>query len=237
MCWQTRMYERIATVLGDRGSVRLHGSTAEPGSLDGWSDLDLRLTLSEPVPVPLITGGGRVWAYDDVITTDRQICRLVLDDGRRLDLSVDGPGRITGLPPDGTGIGTGTGTGKNGQPDTVADNDIRFLAAMAVTKLGRGDRLIGGHLTYELLRHCLVQAMRLRDRDEGTTVHRSGTARDTAAEAVREIATAPLTVTPRPGPVERAVRLYATWRADLDDGYRADWTGLDALIERGLAGR
>ncbi len=225
MCWQLETAARIRDQLADLGlvdpaTVQVYGSAADPASLDGWSDLDLRLRLDRSVQISGVVPDAAVWACQHVTTDDHQVCRVVLRDGRRLDLSVSGAGRLLGLPP--------------GSDADGSDNDIRFLAALAAGKLGRGDRLIGAHLTYEILRHCLVQAMLLRDRDEATTVHRTGTDRDAAADEVRAIAAATLTVTPRPGPVERAVRLYGSWRAELDPDHRPDWSGLDALIVRGL---
>jgi hypothetical protein len=35
--------------------------------------------------------------------------------------------------------------------------------------------------------------------------------------------------------VERTVELYGRWRRELEPGYSPDWSGLDALLNRGLA--
>jgi hypothetical protein len=196
-------------------NVAVYGSATDPAELDGWSDLDLRLDLPHDVPVAGLLGGAKLWAYENVEHDHTQTCRTVLTDGRRLDLSVVGSGRVVGLTP-------------------AADNEVRFIAAMAVTKLGRGDRLIGVHLTLDLLRRCLLEAMLLRDRDTGTTVHRHGSDRDHQAERVREIAGMSSQVEPRPNIVEQACDLYGTWRAEREPGYRPDWTGLSAVISRGL---
>jgi hypothetical protein len=195
--------------------IGVHGSATNPAELDGWSDLDLRLDLPHDVTVASLLGGANLWAYENVEHDQTQTCRTVLTDGRRLDLSVVGGGRVVGFTP-------------------AADNEIRFIAAMAVTKLGRGDRLIGMHLTLELLRRCLLEAMLLRDRDTGTTVHRHGSERDQQAERVGEIAGMASQVQPRPNIVEQACELYGTWRAEREAGYRPDWTGLSAVISRGL---
>jgi hypothetical protein len=80
---------------------------------------------------------------------------------------------------------------------------VRFLAALAVSKLGGHDRLIGMHLVLELLQAYLVQAILLRDRDEGTCVHRAGTPSDRLAGEVAQIAQQPLDVAARPNVVER----------------------------------
>jgi hypothetical protein len=137
-------------------------------------------------------------------------------DGRRVDLVVDG-GRIH-------------------VPGLAADNEIRMLAALAVTKLGRDDRLIGLHLTLELMRLSLVQAMLIRDRACGTGVHRTGSDVDALAEEILAVARGPLDVRQRPNAVEQIVRLYGCWRRQLWPGYVPDWSGLDALIDQGLRG-
>ena len=111
---------------------------------------------------------------------------------------------------------------------------MRFLAALAATKFGRHDRLIGTHLLLELLQACLVQAMLLRDRDEGTHIHRTGSARDILAADVARIARLPLDPRIRPNVVERTAELYGQWRSELEPGYQPDWSGLTAVITRGL---
>jgi hypothetical protein len=214
MGWQRTEFERIAATLPD-AAVRPHGSVVHPDATDGWSDLDLQLATDGPIPADVIAAGAGLWAYEDVRTPTRETCRMVLRDGRRIDLSLSGSGRIDGLHP-------------------APDNDFRFIAAMAATKIGRGDLLIGGHLTLELIRSCLVVAMQLRDRDLGTAIHRTGSDRDRYAARAMKLATVPLTATPRPNVVEQAARLYSDWRLELDPAYRSDWSPLDSLIERGI---
>jgi hypothetical protein len=214
MDWQSAHFEQVVAALPD-AAVELHGSATRVEQLDGWSDLDLRLTTDGGVPLESLTVGSGLWAYEDVRTPTAEICRTVLADGRRVDVSINGAGRIIGL-------------------ESTQDNEIRFLASMAATKLGRGDRLIGGHLALDLIRSCLVIAMQLRDRDCGTTVHRHGSDRDRYAEQAMRLASLPLAITPRPNVVERTTELYAAWRAELDPEYQPDWSGLSALIDRGL---
>lgn len=107
----------------------------------------------------------------------------------------------------------------------------RWLAA---AELGWGHRLIGLHLVLELQRACLVQAMLLRDRTEGTRCHRSGTARDDLADEVAG-AQLSLDVSSRPNIVEQTVERYGRWRGELEADYRPDWWGLCRLIDLGLA--
>ena len=213
--WQQQTAQEIASRLPTDASLKIVGSVGSPSLVDGWSDLDLHLRLPYAVRLVDLLGRARLWAAEVNDAPGGQVVRAVLTDGRRLDVLVE--------------------TGQVLLPDLVRDNDLRFLAALAVTKLGRGDRLIGTHLVLEILQACLVQAMLLRDRDEGTTVHRVGGARDSLAMAVGRILQLPLSVTPRPNIVERAVEMYGQWRGELEAGYQADWQGVNALLVRGLS--
>jgi hypothetical protein len=109
-----------------------------------------------------------------------------------------------------------------------------MIAALAAAKLGRGELLISLHLTLELMRACLVQAMLLRDRDVGTTIHRFGSERDATADRIIELLRPPLGATPRPNIIERVVHLYGRLRSELDPLYKPDWSGLESLLDRGL---
>lgn len=213
--WQERTRQELNSRLPAGASSKVVGSAEHPSLLDGWSDLDLHLRLPGPVLLVDLLGPSQLWAAEVSVAPDGQVVRAVLSDGRRLDLLVE--------------------TGRLVLPDLAPDNDVRFLAALAATKLGRGDRLIGTHLVLELLQACLVQAMVLRDRDEGTTVHRTGGRRDRLAAEVARLAQLPLAVEPRPNVVERVVELYGQWRGELERDYAADWGALDALVRRGLA--
>lgn len=114
------------------------------------------------------------------------------------------------------------------EPADPVVNEVRFVAAQAVVKYARGDRLIGSHLTLELAQLCLVQAMLLRDRDEGTTSHRFGTVRDDLAAQVWAVL--------RHGDrldtstVRTVLELFDRLHAELDDTYVPDWSGLESVI-------
>ena len=49
-----------------------------------------------------------------------------------------------------------------------------FKATVAIGKTARNDLLIAAHLALDLARDCLVLQMMRRDREKGTTVHRTG---------------------------------------------------------------
>lgn len=216
--WQSDLVDHLRRALAPAGRVEPYGSYLDPDSLDGWSDLDVAVELSDAIPFDGL-GVGQPWAWQDTssIEDDHQTLRTVLADGRRLDLSVRGA-MITA-------------------PDPGPDNPIRFEAALAATRFGRGDRLIGLHLTLGILRECLVIAMLLRDRQLGSDRHRFGSDLDRrAAEVARIAALAEKSEDfgARPTVVERACHLYGDWRSELHPDYRADWSGLAAVIDRGL---
>lgn len=216
MPWQTDLARALIMKVPAAARSEPAGSVLQQEQLDGWSDLDLHVDLPRSAePVDLLAG-LEIWSVTVEAATDRQVLRAVIIDGRRVDLVITG-GRVS-------------------LPEPAADNDVRALAAQAAAKLGRGDRLIGLHLTLDLARHCLVEAMRLRDRDRGTRIHRYGSARDALADEIAGLGLDNLAITPRPNVVERTVDLYARWRTELDPDYRPDWSGLRAVIDRGLAG-
>jgi hypothetical protein len=213
--WQLDLRDELVGRLPASATHWTTGSVLVRDQLDQWSDLDLHVDLGGLVePIDLFAGLD-VWAASEDMAAGPQVLRLVLRDGRRVDLIVEGGGVQT--------------------PAQAADNDIRMIAALAAAKLGRGDLLIGLHLTLDLMRSCLVQAMLLRDRDLGTRIHRFGSVRDTMADEVAELVSGPVHVSPRPNIVERTVELYGRWRRELDPVYVPDWSGLDALLSRGLA--
>lgn len=213
--WQAELFDELALRLTGIGQVEMVGSAADPAVItDGWSDLDVMITLTRPGQVDLLAGFD-AWAVSDVRSTESQVLRIVLRDGRRLDMVVDGG--VVAVPP------------------LASDNDIRFVAAVAAAKMGRGDHLIGLHLTLELMRSCLVLAMRLRDGDAGTTVHRFGSERDALADDVSALLRRRVAVLPRPNIVERTVELYGRWRRQLDPCYEPDWSGLGSVLDRGLS--
>lgn len=213
--WQVQLERELVGRLPKEASVHATGSASEPDQLDGWSDLDLHIDLGGSLEVVDVLAGLAVWAASAVEDAGRQVLRVVLVDGRRIDLAVKG-GRVV-------------------VPVCASDNKFRMVAALAASKLGRGDHLIGLHLTLELMRSCLVQAMVLRDRAVGTTVHRFGSAEDVMAEEVIAMLGSRVAVGPRPNAVERAAELYGRWRRQLEPDYTPDWSGLRALLDRGLS--
>lgn len=208
MTWQIDLLERIREQVPNGSTVVPYGSVTEPDLLDRWSDLDVELQLTEDVAAQDLLG-GTPWAWQDHQQVGAQHLRLVLADGRRVDLAVRG--RRIGL------------------PTPPSDNGVRFDAALAAARFGRGNDLIGTHLVLGIVRAALVDVMVAVDRDEGTVHHRSGSSRDARAAAAQELLTGSL----GPELALRAAEFAERCRAEVDPDHRGDWTGLRALLASG----
>lgn len=214
--WQQDLLDEIRSALPPGSTVTPYGSAAAgPDGVDGWSDLDVRIALagSDGVDATSLVG-VRPWAWQESDDGRVQQLRLVLVDGRRVDVAVEG-GRVR-------------------LPEPPVDNAMRFDAALAAVRLGRGNALIGTHLVLGVLREALVQVMHLVDDAEGTDHHWHGSDLDARAAEV-----AGLLGTTRdqssPDIARAAYGLYGRWRTELDPTYSPDPSGLDAVIARGTA--
>jgi hypothetical protein len=214
--WPLELLDAVtksASRVADVAQLRILGSARQPELMDRWSDVDVGLVLS---------GAG----------DGRSTCRVVLDDGRRLDLIVgaaDQFDRVGGRRAysDGRPHADATATLTVTDPPDASVNGARFVAALAVVKYGRGDLLIGSHLPLELAQLRLVQAMLLRDRDEETTSHRFGTHRDDLAA---ETWSAPQCGNEAGAVrIQRLVEQFDQLHSELDNRYVPDWSGLVSL--------
>lgn len=210
--WQGRLVDDLRRTLGD-DAVRPYGSFAD-GGLDGWSDLDVELRLSGDTDAETLFGAP-LWAWQDHRTAQQdtpvQTVRAVLADGRRVDATVRGAALVL--------------------PEAPADLAIRFDAALALTRIGRGADLIGLHLVLGVLRETLVLGMLLADRDTGSDHHRSATEHDTLAARVADVAGGPVDL----ALVTAACALHGSTRTLLDPDHRPDWSGLAAVTRLAVA--
>lgn len=210
--WQGRLLEALRLLPGLEAEP--YGSVAEDAELDGWSDLDVRLHPDGSGSAENVFG-ARLWAWQESLDGAGQHLRFVFSDGRRVDAVVTGGHRLA-------------------LPEPPDDNEIRFQAALAASRIGRGSELIGLHLVLGILREALVQVMLIADRDLGSNHHRLRTEHDARAAEAAAIAGAPL----RPESALEAYELYGRWRQELEPGYRADGSGLREVLDRGRgAGR
>ncbi|TCK65897.1 hypothetical protein [Curtobacterium sp. PhB136] len=204
--WRHETLAQLRTAL-PTGAVEPYGSVAGADALDPWSDLDVRVVTHEPLDVERLLGAP-LWAWQGSSTESGQQLRLVTRDGRRVDLTVDGPSVLLPEPP--------------------SDVDVRFDAALAATRLGRGNLLIGLHLVLGIGREALVQSMVRADLAAGTVHHRLPTPYDARAADVAALTAGALD----PTVALRAYELYGRWRAEVDPGYRPDPAGLVAVLRR-----
>jgi len=211
MGWQTDLLERIRAQVPGGSTVEPYGSVTEPGTLDGWSDVDVTLTLTADVDAEALLD-GTPWAWHEHETETTQTLRLVLVDGRRVDLTVQGE-RIR-------------------LPTAPEDNSVRFDAALAAVRFGRGNDLIGMHLVLGIVRTALVDVMVAIDRATGTDHHRSGSPLDARAAEAQALLAGPL----GPDLALRAAEFAGRCRTEIDPGHRADWSGLRAVIALGAGG-
>lgn len=211
MTWQTDLLERIRTRVPGGSTVEPYGSVTEPGTLDGWSDVDVALTLTAGIDAERLLG-GTPWAWQEHDTEATQTVRLVLVDGRRVDLTVQGERVLLPTPP--------------------VDDSVRFDAALAAVRFGRGNDLIGMHLVLGIVRAALVDVMVAIDRATGTDHHRSGSPLDARASEAQALLAESLGPDLSLGAAEFAGRC----RTEIDPDHRADWSGLRAVIALGAGG-
>jgi hypothetical protein len=205
MQWQPALLEQIRRALPPGGAVRPYGSVLAPDTLDRWSDLDVEVDLPVAVPAEALVDGVP-WAWQDDTADGLQRLRLVLRDGRRVDAAVRGGPALLPEPP--------------------TDNGARFDLALAAVRFGRGADLIGLHLALGVVREALELGMLLADRRTGTVHHRARTEADAAAAQALDALAGEL----GPGLTLRVADFAAERRAAVDDHYRADWSGLVAIV-------
>lgn len=211
MTWQTDLLERIRTQAPAGSTVEPYGSVTEPRTLDAWSDVDVALTLTDDVDAETLLG-GTPWAWQEHRDGATQTVRLVLVDGRRVDVTAHGQRVRLPTPP--------------------VDDAVRFDAALAAVRLGRGSDLIGMHLVLGIVRTALVDVMVAIDRATGTDHHRSGSPLDARASEAQTLLAAPL----GPDLALRAAEFAGRCRAEIDPDHHADWSGLRAVIALGAGG-
>ena len=208
--WQTDLLASLTDAL-PCARIDPYGSVTDPALLDGWSDLDIVITSREDFAIEEAVQ-GRFWAFQSTIDADARVVRAVLTDGRRIDLTIHGAdGKL---------------------PSPPIDNDVRFDAALAAVRFGRGSHLIGLHLTLGVIREALVHRMVAADQAVGKAHHRSRTRYDADATRALEVLGESL----GPQTALDAYELYGVWRSATEPAYSADPVGLEAVIDRGRRG-
>jgi Streptomycin adenylyltransferase len=183
--WQRRLADDVVALVGKDPSVKsiwLVGSLGSPeAAVDHWSDADVAVVVHDRAladwsgAVDWLRPIGQVWATNVSQEPLRQVTRVVFRDGRRLDLVFFGhtfgrpdlPGREIWSRQTTSELANHARLPAKSLPvvDAIDPtvNEFRFVAALAVVKLARGDELIGHHLAIECPRLCLVLGMLMRD--------------------------------------------------------------------------
>ncbi len=250
--WHSETLRRISHATAADPDVRetwVLGSGAED-TLDEWSDLDVAVVVPADEVLRLaspswLAAFGPVWTYQSFQRDHGCGVRVVYRDGRHVDLmavteraAIPSTRRrcdldLTGTssaPPD-PGSARRAAESVLAQPSLV--HEFRFTAALSVRKSARDDLLIGGHLALDLPRLCLVVAMSLRDRDEGTSHHRYGGPWNSVLDRVLDLV--PDAESGRGGLldlVDASAGLFDDLAGQLWPSYAPDWSGLTALLDR-----
>lgn len=224
MRWQHELVAQAVAAARDEPGVAevvVAGSLADGGGgVDAWSDVDLHVRLADDPgaltfdPVAWVARFGVPWAVTSQLTPSGRVVRVVYDDGRRLDVVVDGQDC------------TSTAS------DDAELMEVRQAAALAVVRFARDDLLIGMHLALGLVQRCLVQAMVLRDRQLGTTSHRVGGPFNDVVARLDRLRRHPWTADGGMALVRDAAEAYDELALLRDPSCAPDWSGLEALLRQ-----
>ncbi len=176
------------------------GSTAEtPDRLDAWSDLDV-LVVAEAgragalwPDLSWLADLGEVAAYSQSASPPGGTSRLLLADGRRVDVLVTDVGAAAARRRD---LACASAPAENTDTDGMGNlgkiaNQVLFEAAIATAKAARGERLVSTHLAIGLLQRCLEAAMVIRDVAERTNHHPGPRPHDALADLVPAVPPGP----------------------------------------------
>ena len=184
-------------------ALALFGSTVSADrQLDSWSDVDCLLVVGEQVYSQFFPGTdwlyplGELFTHEHSENTFHGTLRACFVDFRRIDFVITTPSRLDRLSewpsvpfwrgvrlifsrsPKITELLFRARPPKPVYPSTSQFEEMVdhfwFKAMLAGYKVLRKDRLIALHLALDLVRDCCVVGMMLRDRFEGTNIHRDG---------------------------------------------------------------
>ncbi len=201
--WHETAIARLSAYFSQDPAVRaviLTGSLADDAvQADFWSDVDLKVVLSDDAvdryhaATDWLASFGRVVGLERYTAPLARTLRVCLADFRRFDFVFIPESALQGasllLYPPCRVLWTRLSAlaahiapyPVKAEYHAVTEADIErmadafgFKAALAIAKVARNDWLIGMHLALDLARDCLVLQMLRRDREMGTTIHRSG---------------------------------------------------------------
>lgn len=181
--WQIDAAQTMMDLMGRLlpiDTIVLGGSVEAPETLDKYSDVDMKIILSnntlidiEHILDEIAAAFAPVFGYEVIGHATKDAIRLCLENGMRFDLVIRYPSDKVGAAGEDT---------LAVQVDRLV-NQFWFFAVMALVKLGRRDYLIGSHLALELYQLIIVVKMLVRDAEKGTNIHRFGDGESVAALA------------------------------------------------------
>ena len=200
--WQAAAADEMISFIKEYLSVNevgLAGSLLEPETLDVYSDVDLKVSLSGNTAVNMKQFVAElnehfcgVFGYQTMYNDDNDVLRICFDNGWRFDISFYYPQKPKPLlsetapsappaPPTPPAPSTppappAPSTRDDGFFDKIDSvvYEFWFISSMVLVKLGRGDYLIAAHLALELCRLTVVVQMLIRDEEKKTNIHRFG---------------------------------------------------------------
>jgi len=181
----------------------LFGSCSAPTQFDHWSDIDLLLVVKGPAlsdffpTIEWLKNFGTVYTYDQSSDEYINVTRVCFEDLRRVDLVIateESYAELENWTRNPFYFGLKVLFSRSIDVDKLvtypdqeppfapaADarfrrvvREFRFKSMLAVYKVVRNDLLIAVHLALDLMRDCSLLGMMLRDRTEGTNIHKEG---------------------------------------------------------------
>ena len=186
-----------------RGLVLIGSYTRDDIRTDIWSDVDIVIVvagqaLSRFYPATdWVSAIGEPYCFSQSSTNDYCVTRVYFEDGRRLDVVIasesslaaieaweDNPLRYTNTCLFSRSPALDRALSMHFSPPVLKPvspeefdrmaNDFVFKGMLAVSKIGRAELLVALHLSLDMIRDCLVLAMMIRDRENGSDHHRDG---------------------------------------------------------------
>jgi len=172
--WQTIAVDKFSNFIGNflpLSEISVIGSCLEPNSIDIFSDVDLKILLSDNSAInfnKLIKAISQqfdgVFGYEVHNNCNNDVLRFCLNNGWRFDLTF-----VYSMPK----VSVEAEILLSAKIDSIV-NQFWFIASMVLVKLGRNDFLTAAHLALELCQLNIVVQMLIRDDEKKSNIHRFG---------------------------------------------------------------
>jgi hypothetical protein len=176
--WQPTAADKMANFIKDFlpvNEIIFNGSIVEPNTLDMFSDVDMKILLSDNTSLNIANFIQAlpeqffpVFGYEIHNHNEHDVLRLCFENGWRFDFTFIYPQPRESQATDSHFFY---------KLDSVT-NQFWFLAVSVLIRLGRNDFLIAAHLALELCQLNIVIQMLIRDEEKKTNIHRYGDGED-----------------------------------------------------------